>query len=256
MMKLLKKSGRVCRIINIAIILILAVLLTRLIEERVILNKYVKILEQTIGVTKPFSDGDIIKIRDYIYNDVEHMQIEHVKTRPKVGWRVARIIKKREGLCGEGTRLLYHIYRKGGVESRRLYFHGNKYMHVLLEVKKSDKMWYLLETINGPDDDFKEMLSADYKIEELFSFGPYRYHVVPGHFFDNYNYYNFSYLPLNGAFNNKVFKTEIFVHQPVPKIINLLLETHDLFLFLLFILFGLFYNLTNVKTYFSHVLGK
>ncbi len=79
-------------------------------------------------------------------------------------------------------------------------------------------------------------------VDSLFNFGPYRYHVTPTEFAEKYGYLNFSYLPLNGVFNNAVFKTEIFVHKPMPGLINYFLERHEIFLTIIFLIVLLLAN--------------
>lgn len=229
-------------VINTITILLLIVLLSHIIHERILLNRYIRNLEDKIQVAKPYDSDDIILIRDFVNEDIERMPPELVQKRPQAGLTVRKILIRRQGLCGEGTRLLYHILRSGGVKSRRLYLHGNQCLHVLLEYKARDHKWYLLETINGPGEEFRNALNNNFTIDSLFNFGPYRYHVTPNQFLKNYCYQNFSYLPLNGMLNNKFFRMEVYVHRPLPSIINYFQEKHELFIFLLFLTFLILYN--------------
>jgi len=192
------------------------------------LNEYLKRTEALLHLSSNYKNQEIIAIRNHILNDIDFTSPHVAKARPKIGWSVKEIIKKREGLCGEGARLLFHILTKRGINSRRVYLHGNTTLHVILECKINNK-WVLLETINGPGDDFKDHLdSLSVGINNLFSFGPYRYYVVPTEFTKKFGFNNFSYLPLNGLFNNSLLKTEIYVHRPLPYIINYLLESPEL----------------------------
>jgi len=236
-------------VINIIIIFFIILLFLHLVQERILLSRYIQEIENEIPITKPYDSEDIILVKDFVYNDIDHMSPELVRKRPQVGWTVRKILIQKQGLCGEGTRLLFHILRQGGIESRRLYLHGNQCLHVILEYKNGNKKWVLLETINGPGEEFRNVLDGNFTIDSLFNFGPYRYHVTPNHFMQNYCYRNFSYLPFNGMLNNKVFKTEIYVHRPAPSIINFLSEKHELFLFILFLTSFVIYNFKVIVSF-------
>ena len=242
--------------INIGIICFLILLFLHLFQERILLKRYVNKIENELQISKPYNTEDIILIRDFINDKITHMRPDLVERRPQVGWTVRKILIYQQGLCGEGTRLLYHILRQGGVKSRRFYLHGNQCMHVILEYMNSDQNWILLESINGPGEEFRATLNNYFFLDSLFNFGPYRYHVTPNHFLENYCYKNFSYLPLNGMLNNKFFKTEIYVHRPAPSIINFFMETHELFLFLFFTAFLVLYNFKAIFKFLNNVLSR
>lgn len=218
-------------LINILVVGILTFLIIRVVEERILLNRFILDVEEVKNISKPYSSYDIITIRDYILSDINFASSEIASSRPKIGWTVRKILKNRQGLCGEGSRLLFHVLRADGIESRRIYLHGNNTLHVILEYQNKAGQWQLLETINGPGEGFRKKLDTRIMtVDSLFNFGPYRYHVTPNIFAESYNYQNFSYLPLNGIFNNSFFRTEVYVHKPMPGLINYLLETHEFFL--------------------------
>lgn len=242
--------------VNIVIICFLILLFHHFVHEQILLKRYIKKIETETQISKPYHTEDIILIRDFVNDNITHMQSDLVEQRPQIGWTVRKILINQQGLCGEGTRLLFHILRQGGVKSRRFYLHGNQCLHVILEYKNSNENWVLLEAINGPGEEWRTALNNSFTVDSLFNFGPYRYHVTPKKFLENYCYRNFSYSPLNGMLNNKFFKTEIYVHRPAPSIINFLMETHELFLFLFFTAFLVFYNFKVIFKFFNNVFIK
>ena len=224
-----------CRVIILIFILINVY---HLIQDRVNLGIYLNTIEDRIGIKPPLSYENILDIRNFVLNDIDSSSI-NTKKRPKIGWTLRKIIKNKKGLCGEGARLLFHILNYYNLDSRRVYLHGNDTLHVVLEVGMDGK-WFLLDTINSPGENFRNMLDEQKgPIEEYFDFGPFRYHVTPRDKIQVYKFVNFSYLPFNGILNNRIFKTEMYIHKPVPKCINLLLETPNL-IYLLFWIILLF----------------
>ena len=226
---------KVKTILSVILSAIIIVFIIKYIHDRIILSSYINTIIDSTELDDNYSYNDLLKIRDFIERDIDHDSREISLERPKIGWSIGKIINRRQGLCGEGTRLLYHIYNKLGFNSRRVYLHGNTKVHVLLEVK-IDNMWVLIESINGPGKYFTEYLDISAKsISDYFLYGPWRYHVTPKEFMYEYGYYNYSYLPLNGLLNNKYTFTEVYVHRPMPAGINYILETPYL-LYLTFLL--------------------
>ena len=218
-------------LVSVIIISFVVFYVARVIQENFLLSKYISKIEKSQSIEYPYTDKDILALRDFIYYDIDFTCGTIATARPQIGWTVRQILKKRQGLCGEGSRLIYHILRKNNVPSRRLYLHGNNTLHVIIEYRDNEGSWVLLETINGPGEEFLQKLDEDnITIDSLFNFGPYRYHVTPKPFAAQFGYNNFSYYPLNGLLNNSRFKTEVYVHRPMNSYLNYLSETHEVFL--------------------------
>lgn len=244
----------IANIILVGIILFLGI---RIIEERVLLKRYIEQLEQKQNISKPYSSNDIIEIRDYILSDIDFKSGDIAPSRPKIGWTVRKIIKKRQGLCGEGSRLLFHILKCDDIKSRRIYLHGNNTLHVIIEYLNSSGDWQLLETINGPGKNFRNRMDNNLmSVDSLFNFGPYRFHVTPTDFAKKYDYLNFSYLPLNGIFNNAALKTEVYVHRPMPAFINYFLERHEFFLAIIFMIAVFIINAKQITLLIKRFINK
>ena len=218
-------------LVSILFVSFIVFYIVRVLQERSILSKYIAEIEHSQSISYPYTDKDILAVRDYIYNDIDFRCGTIAPSRPQIGWTVRQILKKRQGLCGEGSRLIYHILRKNNIPTRRIYLHGNATLHVIIEYESENGEWVLLETINGPGEEFMQKLDQDMiTLDSLFNFGPYRYHVTPKPFASKFGYNNFSYYPLNGLLNNSKFKTEVYVHRPMHSYLNYLSEAHEVFL--------------------------
>ncbi|MFW5793364.1 MAG: transglutaminase domain-containing protein [Bacteroidota bacterium] len=139
-MKLREKLKIVASVLLAGIVLFLGI---RVIEERILLKRYIEEVEQAKNISQPYSSNDIFKIRDYILSDIDFKSSDIAPSRPKIGWTVRTILKKRQGLCGEGSRLLFHILRHDKIKSRRIYLHGNSTLHVAIEYYDQSDEWVL-----------------------------------------------------------------------------------------------------------------
>jgi hypothetical protein len=241
------------RLFSSYLILIFLILISvNIVIENRLLNNYIKEIEHKTHVNKPYSDEEILIIRDYIIKDIDCQSPSIAICRPKIGWSVKEIILRKQGLCGEGSRLLYNILAKSKIESRRIYLHGSRCLHIILEYRNSKNKWILLETINGNSEYFKKVIDSNtYTIDSLFTFGPYRYHVSPRSLALLNGFSNYSYFPTNGIFNNGVFLSEVYIHKAPSSFVSLIFERTHLFIIFILIIILLCINIKYFSFIFS-----
>lgn len=251
------KYFKISVIINIGLLILLIYQFILYIYDEVKLNEYINVNFSQYKTLDKLEYKDILDIRNFISNDIDYNSPSIQFERPKIGWSIGEIIKRKQGLCGEGARLLFHIYKKFGIESRRVYIYNNILFHVILEVKSNNK-WILIETINNYEGErFKVFLdSANTSILSFFKIGPKEFHITPDSSIKNWGYTNFSYLPLNGMFNNSFTKTEIYVHQPLCSIINYILESPPLFYIIIISFIMLMFNIRKIINTFRNIFIK
>lgn len=245
--KLQQKKIGVLKIINIFLLLIIISQFINFVYDEIKLNNYINDNFSTYKSKGKLEYEDILDVRNFILYDIDYNSPSIQFERPKIGWSVGTIIRKKQGLCGEGARLLYHIYKKFGIDSRRVIIYNNHIFHVILEVKYEDK-WILMESIKNYEGEyFKNLLdSAKSPILYFFKIGPKGYSIIPDSSNKRWGYTNFSYLPLNGIFNNFYTKTEIYVHQPLCPLINYILESPPLFYLIILSLIMLLVNFRKI----------
>lgn len=236
-------------IFNVIIIFMIFYFSIRHLIGYIMLNKYLSDIEKIYNISKPYDKEEVITLVKHYQKNINCKDPTIAINRPKIGWTLYTILKRKQGLCGEGARLLFHSLALSGIQSRRIYMHGNNGLHVILEFKNNNK-WLIMETINGFGEDFnRKVFETDITLDSLFSIGPYRFHYTPKNYIYNYGINNFSYLPLNGVLNNKTFKTEIYVHKPLPFFVNYILESPDLLYVIILLIILLIINLKVLIIY-------
>jgi len=234
-------------IANLTIVIFLFYFIALYIQERVFLNMYISKIEKEIHINQSINYENILAIRNYLIQNLDFTSPEIAKKRSRIGWSITDIISKRQGLCGEGSRLLFFILRHYGIDSRRVYLHGPNNLHVILELKL-DNSWRSLETINGPSKMFKDTLDIYRKpITFFFPFSTYRFHIIPSHIMVQNGFANYSYFPFNGLFNSSLFRSEVYIHKPMPFFLTYVSESPPLMYMSCLILFLIILNLAYIK---------
>lgn len=251
------KHFKLSVIINIGLLILLIYQFILYIYDEVKLNEYINVNLSQYKTLDKLEYKDILDIRNFISNDIDYNSPSIQFERPKIGWSIGEIIKRKQGLCGEGARLLFHIYRKFGIESRIIYLYTLYFTHVVLEINFNNE-WILLETINSYESDYlKDFLdNSRANILSYFKIGPKQYHISPDSAIATFSYTNFSYLPLNALFNNFYTKTEIYVHQPLCSIINYILESPPLFYIIIISFIMLMFNIQKIINTFRNLFKK
>lgn len=216
--------------VNVCLMIILLLSFFCYVKDQYALSIFIKHLrsELIIDEDKEITIEELYSMQDYLINVINTRSEGFQNKRPIYGYNINYILKTKTGNCGEGTRLIMNILMRFGIPTRRVYLHGPSELHVVPEVKLSEK-WMIIESINGPGEDFKSLLrKLELSVSSYFSTGNYRFHYIPKHEIGSYGFRNFSYWPLNALVNNRLFLTELYIHKPPSQITEYVLENPPL----------------------------
>lgn len=202
-------------------------------EGKLLLSNFVNSINQHIENHKsqPKSYSGIVQTRDLVKDFLINsppFAFFNLRNRPILGYKVKDILEHQEGQCGEASRLLYHIFREQGIESRRVYLYGINKQHVILETRVKDK-WIILDTDNSPEDFYVITTAQRFSIDDLFLRNS-KYGITKptqsNYFYSEYSYFNVAKLfgPLGLA---------VFVHEPILVLAIYLYETPSLWYMIL-----------------------
>lgn len=183
------------------------------IQDAIALRIYIEQHEPLPDDLNPVEIGYVV--RKWIVEDINSrgdFKLFNIHNRPLKGYSISSILKYREGQCGEGTKLMYHILKHFGVNSRRIYIFSDNTMHSMLEVKDGSS-YYLLDTINSPIGD----IPAYTRIIDIFALSSNSYQIIKNKK-SFYRMKQYSYLSLN-KFLEK-WKIAVFIYDPLPPLLN------------------------------------
>ena len=102
------------------------------------------ILREILGKTKIDSINDIVKIKNYLQENISYNEILKNKKRPLLRHTASQILKNNYGFCGENARVAIKLFLIGGIKARRIYMFREEWQHVLIEHEYKEK-WYMFD---------------------------------------------------------------------------------------------------------------
>jgi hypothetical protein len=182
-----------------------------------------------------------MKVSDSIRNDFNTNEKEFKKlkmrNRPFLRNDVNFLLKYKEGLCGEGARVIVLLLNRLGFDARRVTLY-NKYLqasHTLVSVKFGNRE-FLIDSINSSKEENQllkkyDVSSEDFQIMHYSSniikrrqFQPTSGRPELNHFFEHYWIYSYEAIPVTKILTKLGFDVRVFNLMRPPRLVSILAE--------------------------------
>ncbi len=204
-------------------------------------------LEENKLMSLPLTMETAIKVSDQVRKDFnideKTFKTLRMDERPFLRNDTSYLLRHKEGLCGEGTRVIVNLLRDMGFDATRVTVY-NKHLeasHTLVSVKLDDGEFFV-DSINTSDA-ANQLLRKEYISIDSFNVLHYnssyaermefdrRAKVIPDHakpFFDHYWLYSYEAMPYGKILAKLGFDVRIFNFTRPPQFISSLAEKPNL----------------------------